>query len=59
MITKMYLETFASGMKARLDPAYRQAYENNGRQSGAGETKKEIKNSRNVFMPFVNIRKAF
>ena len=58
MITKIYFETFASGMKARLDPAYRRVYEMPGRRESVEIPRKEIKSAQSAFIPFANIRKT-
>jgi hypothetical protein len=59
MITKIYFETFASGMKARLDPAYRQGHEIRGWHNSAVTLRKETRGSQNTFVPFANVKKAF
>jgi hypothetical protein len=59
MITKIYFETFASGMKARLDPAYRRVNEIQGRRSDSLTPRKETGNSQKAFVPFAHIRKEF
>jgi hypothetical protein len=59
MITKIYFETFASGMKARLDPAYRQVNKIQGQRDVSLTPEKEMKNGQNAFMPFAHIKKTF
>ena len=59
MITKIYFETFASGMRARLDPAYRQVSGTKGRRNNAGTPKREIRDNRNAFMTLKNVRKVY
>jgi hypothetical protein len=58
MTTKIYFETFASGMRARLDPAYRRVNEIQGRRNVSSTPEKEIKDTRNAFVPFANMRKT-
>lgn len=58
MITKIYFETFASGMKARLDPAYRQVNKVQKQRNVTLTQKKEMENNQSAFTSLAKIRKA-
>jgi hypothetical protein len=59
MNTKIYFETYASGMKARLDPAYRQLDKIQRTHDISPTPKNVTKSSQNAFVPFAHIRKSF
>lgn len=57
-MTTLYFEVFAPGMKARLDPTYRQTYEGNRLPDRAEILGKIARNSHQSFIPFTTVRKA-
>jgi hypothetical protein len=58
MMTNIHFEVYASGMKAKLDPTYRRAFEDR-RLPARGEILGRIaQSSHQSLMPFTTTRKA-
>jgi hypothetical protein len=58
MITSIYFETFAPGMKAKLDPTYRRAFEDRRLPARSEILGKIARSSSQSFMPFTTTRKS-
>jgi hypothetical protein len=58
MITNIHFEVFASGMKAKLDPTYRRAFEDQRLPARAEILGKMARCSHQAFLPFTTMRKA-
>ena len=57
MITSGYFETFAPGMKAKLDPAYRRAFEEQRLPVRSEILGRIARGSNRSFVPFTTTRK--
>jgi hypothetical protein len=57
-MTTLYFEVFAPGMRAKLDPTFRHAYEGNHLPDRAEILGKIARNSQQSFIPFTTVRKA-
>ena len=58
MITDIHFETFASGMKARLDPTYRLLQQSHALPDNTEMLKGLAWGNRNAALPFTTVRKS-
>jgi len=59
MITNIHFETFASGMKAKLDPTYRQLHQGSALPNNTENLRRFARGSQNAVLPFTTVRKSY
>jgi hypothetical protein len=59
MKTTLYFEKFAPGMKAKLDPTYRRAHENNRLPDRSEIMGRIARSGQQSLVPFTKVKKAY
>lgn len=59
MTNNFHFESFASGMKAKLDPTYRRVYQENQSADGAQIWRELNRSGQKTALPFTTVTKSY